>query len=343
MGGNTVLTTKAQVGKALFFDKTLSNPKGMSCASCHATASAFTDPRHTATSQGVVLGLFGFRQAPSVCYMAYSPTFQLSGGEGGTAIGGQFWDGRATDLQAQAKLPFVNPIEMNNASLAEVVNTVKNGPEAAALKRIYGPNIFKDTTTAINAIVDALAAFEKSPEVSPFSSKYDAYLSGKTILTASEIRGLVLFNGKAGCGGCHPSSPSPDGTPPLFTNFCYENLGLPKNPNNPYYTIPSKFNPQGSSFIDIGLLGTTGRASDAGQFKTPTLRNVALTAPYFHNGIFTSLDKVVDFYNARDLGGFDPPEVPATENMTELGNLKLTAQESADIVAFLNTLTDGYK
>jgi cytochrome c peroxidase len=336
--------TKAQLGRALFFDKTLSNPAGMSCATCHSPTKAFTDPRPGfPTSQGVIKGLFGFRKAPSIMYMAFSPEFAAGTGEGGlSATGGQFWDGRAADLPSQAKFPLVNPVEMNNPSLQAVVTTVMHGPEAVGLKQVYGAGIFNNPENAINAIVDALAAFEKTPEISPFSSKYDAFLAGKAELTPAELRGLSAFNGKGGCSGCHTDSPAADGTPALFTNFCYANLGLPKNPANPYYTLPAKFNPLGSSFIDIGLEVATGKALDAGNFMTPPLRNVALKAPYFHNGIFKTLAEVVNFYNTRDLGGFPAAEIPQTEDKTELGNLQLTAQEQADIVTFLGTLTDGY-
>lgn len=261
---------------------------------------------------------------------------------GGSAIGGQFWDGRAPDLPSQAKFPLVNPIEMNNASLAVVVNTVKNGPAAIALKNLYGATIFSNADNAINAIVDAISEFEHTPQVSPFSSLYDAFLSGSAQLSITQLQGLALFNGKAGCSGCHTSSPLPDGTPALFTNFCYANLGLPRNKNNPYYTIPARYNPLGASFLDNGLGNTTGRAADAGNFMTPSLRNVAVRPPYFHNGVFSTLKQVVHFYNTRDLGGFDPPEVPSTEDLTELGNLKLTDAEENEIVAFLGTLSDGY-
>ncbi len=336
------INTKADLGKALFFDTSLSNPVGMSCGTCHATGKNFTDPRPGPTSPGAVKGLFGFRNSPSINYMAYSPTFNVSGGEGGGAIGGQFWDGHAPDLESQAKLPLLNPIEMNNPSAAAVVDKVKNGPLATAVLKLYGNSIFDNPVTAYNAIANAIAEFERLPAISPFSSKYDAFLKGKAQLTASEIRGLAVFNGKAGCSGCHTSSPAPDGTPPFFTNFCYSNLGLPKNPANPFYSIPATFNPLGSNFVDLGLQVTTGNPGDAGNFKTPSLRNVAFTAPYFHNGIFNTLDKVVEFYNKRDVGGFAPPEVPGTMNTLELGNLKLTAQESADIVSFLLTLNDGY-
>jgi cytochrome c peroxidase len=343
-GGLTVTgpTTKAQLGQAIFFDPTLSNPPGESCATCHAPTRAFTDPRPGPTSPGAVAGLFGFRHAPSICYMAYSPAFQLGVGGAGGAIGGQFWDGRARDLPTQATFPIVNPIEMGNASIAAYVAKVQASASAAGLKAIYGSSVFSSVGTAMNAITDAVATYERTPMVSPFSSKYDAFLAGKAQLTQPELNGLALFNGKGGCAGCHTSSPLPDGTPPLFTNFCYANLGLPRNPNNPYYTIPKKYNPLGAAFLDNGLGTTTGRAADAGNFMTQSLRNAAIIGPYFHNGIFTTLKQVVHFYNTRDLGGFGPPEVPSTEDTTELGNLHLTDAEEDEIVSFLCTLTDGF-
>jgi cytochrome c peroxidase len=339
--GGQAISTKAQLGHALFFDTSLSTPPGMSCATCHSPTKAFTDPRPgSPTSAGVVHGLFGFRNAPTACYAAFSPPFQALPGTG--AVGGQFWDGRAVDLPSQAKLPLLNPIEMGNPSAAAVVKAVQNGPFAVAMKQLYGAQIFSDPATAYDAITDAIAQFEKTPQVSPFSSKYDAYLKGKTQLSPAEARGLTVFNGKALCFSCHPSAPAADGSPPLFTNFTYDNIGLPKNPANPYYTIPSQYNPAGSSFIDIGLQVATGRSTDTGKFKTPTLRNIAVTGPYFHNGFFQTLAEVVNFYNTRDLGGFDPPEVPANEDTTFVGNLQLTAQEQSDLVSFLGTLTDGY-
>jgi len=336
--------TKASVGKALFFDTSLSTPKGMACATCHSPKKAFTDPRPGPTSEGAVKGLFGFRKAPSIQYMAFSPIFQESGASNGGALGGQFWDGRAPDLPSQAKGPLLNPIEMGNASVQVVVNTVKNGPEAAGMKQIYGPTIFSDPNAAFDAIVDAIAAYEKTPEVSPFTSKYDAYLNGQVQLTASEANGLAIFNGKAQCFNCHVSTPLPDGTHPLFTNFTYANIGLPRNPTNPYYTMPAKYNPLGSSFTDYGLGNTTGRATDQGLFLVPSLRNRAVTGPYFHNGGFLTLSAVVQFYNTSELGQvFGPPEVAQNVNSTQVGNLQLTGQERTDLLNFINTLTDGFK
>jgi len=275
--------------------------------------------------------------------MAYSPDFGFSAAQR-AYIGGQFWDGRATDFPAQAKQPLLNPIEMNNTSADSLVAKVKAGPLGAALVRIYGNSVFSDTNTAFNAIVDSLSEFERTPEVSPFTSKFDAFLQGKVQLSPAEISGMALFNGKAACAECHVSSPQPNGHPPMFTQFCYDNLGLPKNKNNPYYTIPTQYNPAGASFIDLGLQNTTNDSGTAGFFKTPSLRNVAITGPYFHNGVFNTLKEVVHFYNTRDtVGNFDPPEVPDTVDTSVLiGHLQLTPQEEDDLVTFLKTLTDGF-
>jgi len=336
--------TKASLGKALFFDTSLSNPVGMACATCHAPTKAFTDPRPGATSQGAVAGLFGFRKAPSIQYMAFSPTFDANGATGGGAIGGQFWDGRAATLEAQVKGPLLNPIEMGNASIQAVIDKVQAGAEAASMKLIYGANVFSNPATAFSDIQDAIATFERTPAISPFTSKFDAYLKGKVKLTAAEADGLSVFNGKGQCFNCHISKPLADGTPPLFTNFNYANIGLPKNPTNPYYTIPSLYNPLGASFVDFGLGVTTNRSTDQGLFMVPSLRNVAVRAPYFHNGGFPSLGSVILFYNSNSLGQvFGPPEVNANVNTTQVGNLGLNDQQTSDLIAFLQTLTDGYK
>jgi len=163
-------------------------------------------------------------------------------------------------------------------------------------------------------------------------------------LTEKELRGLALFEdeNKGKCALCHISQPGQDGSPPLFTDFTYDNLGVPKNPENPFYELPPKFNPDGEDFVDYGLGGILGLPEEMGKFKVMTLRNIAITPPYMHNGVFNTLHEVVDFYNTRDLGGWPPPEVPENVNQEELGDLGLTEAEVDTIVAFLETLTDGY-
>ena len=199
---------------------------------------------------------------------------------------------------------------------------------------------------AFENIVSAIAEFERSPEFRPFTSKYDYYLAGKVKLSKLEKEGLQLFEAedKGNCAACHPSQVGPQGQPPLFTDFTYDNLGVPKNTNSPFYTQSRQYNAEGLDYVDLGLGKTTGRPEDKGKFKVSTLRNVELTPPYLHNGIFHTLGEVVDFYNTRDTrSDWGEPEVPENVNTEELGNLGLTNHEVDAIVAFMKTLTDGYR
>ncbi len=156
-----------------------------------------------------------------------------------------------------------------------------------------------------------------------------------------------MFNdtARAMCANCHVSTPDETTGKVLFTDFTYDNIGVPKNNYNPFYTIPSTFNTAGFSYVDYGLGAIVNDPAQNGKFRVPSLRNIALTAPYFHNGVFGTLEEVVHFYNTRDVAGsgFGKPEAPTNINKEETGNLKLTAQEEADIVAFIRSLTDGYK
>jgi cytochrome c peroxidase len=195
--------------------------------------------------------------------------------------------------------------------------------------------------------------------VNPFSSKFDAYLEGKAKLTKQEKKGFQLFLTKGKCALCHLVEPGKSGTMPLFTDFTYDNLGIPKNPANPFYTMPPEFNPAGMDWIDPGLGGfletvpdyAAYAAENYGKHKVPTLRNVdkrpypEFVKAYGHNGYFKSLKEIVHFYNTRDVvaANWPPPEVPMNVNTSELGNLGLTDAEEDDIVAFMQTLSDGYK
>jgi cytochrome c peroxidase len=339
------LSLSRKVGRALFMDDRLSEPAGQSCATCHDPARAFTDPRSTLfpTSPGADVRHFGVRSAPSVSYAAFSPAFQYVADDD-TYQGGQFWDGRADTLEAQAKAPFLNPLEMANPDAAAVVAKVRAADYAPLFRRRFGDAVFDDVDRAYGAIATAIADFERGPEVSPFSSKYDAFLRGEAELTEAEARGLALFNDprKGNCAACHPSEPSPDGTPPLFTDFTYDNLGIPRNPENPFYALPPDLNPDGAGYVDLGLGGPLKDPAQNGRFKVSTLRNVAVTAPYGHNGYFGDLRSVVDFYDTRDVKAWPRPEVEETVNHDELGDLGLTDPEVNDLVTFLGVLTDGY-
>jgi cytochrome c peroxidase len=348
-GSKITEAEKIALGKAIFFDTELSEPAGQACASCHDPKAGFANPDHRfATSKGAVEGLFGERNAPTIAYSHYSPEFYY---DGMGYIGGQFLDGRAATLEAQSEGPPLNPVEMHNPDPSAYAAKFAKAPYAGELKRIYGPSVFATPKQTMAAAADALATYERSSEVAQFTSKFDAYLRGKAKLTPKELKGLKLFNSKANCWVCHPSSNEDLTTVHgLFTEYDYHNLGVPKNRDNRFYSLPEQYNPDGTRFIDIGLARNPaviaqGRASESrGKFKTPTLRNIALTAPYMHNGVFKSLKEVVSFYNTRDLkpSKWGKPEIEENIENEVVGNLRLTSEEEEAIVAFLLTLTDGY-
>lgn len=341
-----VQTSKlAELGKQLFFDTTLSEPAGQACASCHLPTSGFADPdRELPVSRGVHPDRFGERNTPSIAYSMFSPAFYFDEEEQ-HYIGGLFHDGRARTLEVQAIQPLLNALEMANPNKESVVTKVRAASYAPQFDQVFGEDSLNNDDTAMEYIARALAAFERTEIFRPFSSKYDYYLAGKVDLSAQEQKGLELFEAedKGNCAACHPGSLRDNGEPPLFTDFSYDNIGLPANQANPFYSQSRQFNSKGDQYIDIGLSKTTGRKEDLGKFKVPTLRNVAITPPYLHNGIFTSLREVVDFYNTRDTrDDWGKPEVTENVNSEELGDLGLSDEEVDAIVAFMGTLTDGY-
>jgi cytochrome c peroxidase len=352
---NGILTNQEELGKHLFFDTNLSEPPGQSCATCHGPEVGYTGPDEAinaagAVYEGAVSGLFGNRKPPSVAYAGDSPVLY---NDGQLWIGGMFWDGRATGwvlgdpLAEQAQGPFLNPLEQNNASPQIVVDKVKTS-SYAELFDLVCPGT--DSSALYECIGRAIAAYERSTEVSPFTSKYDYWLKGMAKLTGQEQRGLLLFRGKAKCADCHVE--------PLFTDFTYDNLGVPRNPLNPFYNETS-WNPEGEDWVDTGLggflkasgYGETVWGPEWGKQKVPTLRNVDLRPfkkfmkAYGHNGYFKSLEEIVHFYNTRDVPGEGWPdaEVDVNVNTIQMGNLGLNRGEELAIVAFLKTLSDGYK
>ena len=356
------LTPKQELGKALYFDQNLSLNKNQACASCHLPP-GWADPRNAAdpanlvVSEGSILGLFGGRNAPSSAYAAFSPFFQWDAAAG-LFVGGQFWDGRANTLKDQAKGPFLNPVEMAMPSKRAVLEAAADpfNPNLLAYQTLF-MSVFRvdlasldlNNTIVVDAVYDLLAEaigdFEKNRELNAFTSKYDYYLAGKVRLSGNELRGLQLFNGKAKCALCHLCAPAiaADGVsvmPPLFTDFTYDNLGIPKSINPLLAANPVDFGLGGRA--DIAALDPQGL--QLGKFKVMTLRNIALTAPYGHNGYFATLTDIVNFYNTAGIPGmWPPPEVPHNVNRAELGNLGLMPMQVAHLVAFLNTLSDGYR
>jgi cytochrome c peroxidase len=339
-----VLSEKEQLGKLLFFEKSLSTPEGQDCSDCHKPERAFADPETgLPVSRGAVIGRYGNRNDMPASYAAFIPPLHRDTVED-VWVGGLFWDGRANSLEEQAMGPPLNPLEMANRDTLAILEKLRALDYAGKFIEIYGQGALDNPSTAYANMADAIAAFERTDEFSPFDSKYDHFLKGEAELTEQEIRGMGLFvsEKKGNCAACHPSIASPDGTPPLFTDYTYDNLGVPKNPENPFYTLSEDLNPDGFGFVDLGLGVTVNDPRENGKFRVPTLRNVALTPPYMHNGVFKTLFEVVAFYNTRDTGPWPPPEVPQNVNDEELGDLGLTNQEIEDIVAFMLTLTDGY-
>ena len=368
-------TAKETLGKLIFFDENLSLNSNQSCATCHAPEAGWTGPtsfinEHGAVYEGSIPGAFGDRKPPSSAYATQSPILHVD--KKGVFVGGNFWDGRATGetlgspAAEQAKGPFLNPVEQALPDAATLVGLVCASTYATLFKAVWGEAMCDpvNADTAYDNIGYSIAAYEASSEVNAFTAKYDWSMQGKAKLTQLERRGFALFQGKGKCSKCHVS----EGRAPLFTDYTYDNLGIPKNPENPVYDS----NP---GFIDLGLGGYLATRTDyatyaeanMGKHKVPTLRNVDLrpsdetVKAYGHNGYFKTLEGIVHFYNTRDVlpacpGDGTPyteaqaldakcwpaPEVEANLNTRELGNLGLSADEEAAIVAFLKTLSDGY-
>lgn len=358
-GSRPVLTAREKLGRFLFFDENLSVPPGQSCMACHGMGVGFTGPvsftnAHTAVYEGALQGRFGNRKPPSAAYASFSPEFHYDKDEE-VYVGGQFWDGRASDLAEQARGPFLNPLEHNNPDAEYICKQVSDSKYADLFEEVYGRGSLgfsneDETERTYQLIVEAIAAYEASFEVNQFSSKYDYYLAGNVELTPREALGLELFEDekKGNCAACHPSQPDEEGNPPLFTDFTYDNLGIPANPENPFYSMVEEFNSDGADWVDLGLGAIVGLDSEMGKMKVPTLRNVdkrphsGFIKSFGHNGFFKSLEDITHFYNVRDVENWPPPEVPENMNTDELGDLGLTADEEAAIVAFMKTLSDGY-
>lgn len=355
----SVLTAIEQLGKSIFFDK-ISVPNSMSCADCHAPRVGFTGPisgfnMHGSVYRGADAQKFGNRKPPTAAYASFSPVLHF---DGELFIGGNFWDGRATGerlgspVAEQALGPFLNPAEHNVPDMLTVLLKIAGSKYIALWAEVWGEPLKYSTADEIAKNYDrvglAIAAYESSSEVNQFTSKFDYVLKGMASFTPQEAWGFELFNSeeKGKCALCHLS----DGQKPLFTDFTYDNLGVPKNPENPVY----KYDPD---FIDPGLGGflltrddyKSMAAENMGKHKVPTLRNVdkrpglGFTKAYTHNGVFKSLKEVVHFYNTRDVLTWPEPEVSENVNTDELGNLGLTDAEEDAIVAFMKTLSDGYR
>ena len=398
------LTPVEQLGKQLFFDRISSPTRSQSCASCHAPDAGWTGAIPGANLQGAVYrgahpGRFGNRKPPTSAYAAFGPVFHYDSALGGF-VGGTFWDGRATGerlgspVAEQALGPFLNPVEQNLSGPLAVCEAVAGSKYAGLFEQVWGSGSLDCSATGVVVTYDriglSIAAYEGSTEVNPFSSRFDDYwrsclaagnaadacgkaegdkavLDPSGLFTAQEFAGLLEFGEY--CSTCHVShEPGPGGRPPLFTTFQFHNIGVPKNPKNPFYEMDTVFlengapiNPEGAAYVDYGL-GDFLRSRPAwadladdndGKHKVPTVRNVA-AAPgrgfakaYMHNGAFNVLADVVHFYNTRDIPSEDWPAPEVDRNVNRelfsgkpMGNFELDAEAEAAIVAFLGTLSD---
>ena len=386
MTSASALTPKEELGKKLFFDARLSEPAGQACAFCHGPEVGFSGPDPAVNAAhgvypGALAPRFGNVKPPSAAYAGWSPKLHID--EEGTFVGGLFWNGRATGwdlgdpLAEQAMGPFLNPLEQNLSDQAGAIKIVLESEYAGLFREVWGPDSLSldDIEGAYERVARSIAAFERTAEVNPFSSRFDDFwrktreegLDVEAVdednwerfkgmgLEDDEVEGLMLFVTKGKCAECHVLTPV-DGNPPLFTDFTYDNLGAPRNPDNPFYVQDTEFNPDGEKWVDKGLGGflegvpefQQHAAENMGKYKVPTLRNVdKRPAPDFakaflHNGFFSTLKEVVHFYNTRDLEeeNWPAPEIAANINTDELGDLGLTEEEEDLIVLFMKTLND---
>jgi len=347
------------LGRKMFFDSSLSASKTISCATCHDPAFANGPSNALPVQPGGKSGRdWGIRAVPSLRYLQAAPPFtehrfdeQTNGDDSvdNGPSGGLTWDGRVDRGRQQARIPLLSRYEMANGSKEDVVSAALRAPYAKELKALSAGS---DAAHLFETILEAFETWEQnSAEFYPYSSKYDAWLAGKAQLTANELRGLKLFTDpkKGNCARCHIASRGVNGTPPQFTDYGLIALGVPRN-----RAIPANADP---NWYDLGLCGPertdfSDRSEYCGRFMTPTLRNVAARKVFFHNGVVRSLGDAVAFYINRDKDSnkFDdlPTKYQANLEMDPpFGRPAdsppvLTKPETAAIVDFLGTLTDGF-
>ena len=358
-----------EAGRAIFSDTSLSRSGKQSCASCHAPDRRYNPPdARDIEPGGKGMDAFSFRAPPTLTYLnripPYNNHYRESDEEGDESVdngptGGLTWDGRVDGGANQAALPLLADNEMAGTK-ANIAAAVRGAAYAKQLRDALGADALDTDDGAFRATVRALGAFEEDyAEFNPYTSKYDAYLTGHATLTAQEKRGLDLFNDerKGNCAQCHISKRALDGGAPAFSDYGLIALGVPRNPN-----IADNHDPK---FFDLGACGPLrkDKAADptfCGLFRTPTLRNVALRRTFFHNGKFHNLHDVVDFYVTREITPArwygkgriydDLPKQyqvnlnrdPPFEDQHPGAKPRLDKREIDDVVAFLNTLSDGY-
>jgi len=355
------LTAKQQLGKTLFFDKTLSKTGKTNCATCHDPDHAFIDARfqgdvnqtlfvHGAFSVGDDGVSLGGRNSPTASYAMFSPEF---GEVDGVYKGGQFHDGRAATLKIQAMGPPLDGAEMQMPDKNLVVERIKkNSNYITQFKALYGEDVFNSADNAYDKMAEAIADFETTKEFVPFDSKFDRWVTGAYKFTELEQKGYNLYNSdKTNCRLCHTlNSKSINSTQELFSNYEYENVGTPRN--SFAMNRRAELGLQDADAVFRGLGKVTDDTAHDGKSRVPTLRNIAVTDPYMSNGQFKKLRTVIEFYDfmsgkgshntnnetGKPWGGND---FPATVNHTKLGQTEPLSDDDINaLIAFLRTLTD---
>lgn len=363
---DSIYQSPEELGAALFVDVDLSRNRTQSCSTCHDPERGFSDGRSGPDGATAAVSLgddgvsWGDRNAPTAAYAQLTPEFHVGTRERHNkqnnnrlytgALGGQFWDGREPDLEGQAGGPPLNPLEMGMPDQALVVERIREDQEyARAFVQLYGDDVFDTDERAYAAMTESIAAYERTDELAPFDSRYDRSLRGEVTLTFMELTGKsVFFSQFANCSICHQLYSEGD---PInerretFTGYEYHNIGVPVNE-----AVRQR---NGVTEPDLGLLnnGDVADADARGKFKVPTLRNVAVTGPYMHNGVFRDLVTVIEFYdhvNNADIRTTNPEtgepwrpsEIPETvTDLLEVGD-PLTDLEVQGLVCFLRALTD---
>jgi cytochrome c peroxidase len=363
------LSEMESLGEQLFNDTSLSVPEGLSCAGCHdgrLQRQGINKSPINAVALGSRPWIFGKRNPPSILYTAFTPPFEfkhVKSESGATEIvptGGLFLDGRAHTLEAQAVGPLFNDLEMNNRDAQSFAIKLAKSRSAGMFKALFG-DIFSNPDLVVEKVALAIATYERTPEFAPFGSRFDKVLRGEARFTSLEEQGFAVFKDpqKGNCLSCHVgdvNSHNPRDW--LFTDFTYDALAVPRNTKLPFNSDPQHF--------DLGLCMQKSitlkmpRGFDVntlcGAFKVPTLRNVAVTAPYFHNGVFQTLRDAVAFYATRDTDpakwygdGQKYSDLPLrfrnNVNTSEVpydtkDKPRLSERDIDALVAFLETLTD---
>jgi cytochrome c peroxidase len=357
LNDDAALSAQAQLGRQVFHDTSLSAAGQQSCASCHLKESGH------ASARGLELGgpdmkSLGTRNTPSLRYLWQNTAMHLN--DEGKAIGGFFWDGRADSLAAQAGEPFLNPAEMANADKASVVAKLSRASYAREFEQLFGATIWQQPDQAFAAMTQVLAIYQtEDPDFHRFDSLFDQVMQGRARFNAAQERGWALFKDpeKGNCAACHTAERGPDGSPPLFTDNSYDNLGVPMV--FPPTTAASRQPPDAGVCTHPLVRGQANANTLCGSFKVPSLRNVAVRRAFFHNAVFTDLRDTLAFYATRDTDpkrwygtltrwGGVPKSLRANVNRDEVPygqrageQPRLNEQDIDDLLAFLTTLTDA--